>query len=31
MAELRAIFGREPDEPLPSLDGLPLDVLIEYE
>ena len=30
-AELRAIFGREPDEPLPSFEGLPLDVLIEYE
>ena len=30
-SELRAIFGREQDEPLPSFDGLPLDVLIEYE
>jgi uncharacterized protein YcbX len=30
-AELRAIFGREVDEPLPSFEGLPLDVLIEYE
>jgi len=30
-AELRAIFGREPDEPLPTLEGLPLDVLAEFE
>jgi uncharacterized protein YcbX len=30
-AELRSIFGREPDEPLPDLNGLPLDVLIAYE
>ena len=30
-AELRAMFGREPDEPLPSFEGFPLDVLIEYE
>ena len=30
-AELRGIFGREPDEPLPSFEGMPLDVLIEYE
>ena len=30
-AELRAIFGREPDEPLPSFEGFPLDVLVEYE
>jgi uncharacterized protein YcbX len=30
-AELRSIFGRETDEPLPTLEGLPLDVLIEYE
>jgi uncharacterized protein YcbX len=30
-AELRSIFGREADEPLPSFEGLPLDVLIEYE
>lgn len=30
-AELRSIFGRDPDEPLPDLSGLPLDVLIEYE
>jgi uncharacterized protein len=30
-AELRAIFGREANEPLPSFEGLPLDVLIEYE
>jgi len=30
-SELRAIFGREPDEPLPTFEGIPLDVLIEYE
>ena len=30
-AELRAIFGREPDEPLPSFEGFPLDVLVQYE
>lgn len=30
-AELRTMFGREPDEPLPSFDGFALDVLIEYE
>jgi uncharacterized protein YcbX len=30
-AELRAMFGREPDEPLPSFEGIPLDVLTEYE
>ena len=30
-SELRAIFGREPDEPLPSFEGFPLDVLVEYE
>ena len=30
-SELRAIFGRERDEPLPSFEGLPLDVLVEYE
>jgi hypothetical protein len=30
-AEVRAMFGREPDEPLPSFEGFPLDVLIEYE
>lgn len=30
-AELRAMFGREPDEPLPGFEGLPMDVLIEYE
>lgn len=30
-SELRAIFGRESDEPLPSFEGLPLEVLIEYE
>lgn len=29
--EMRSIFGREPDEPLPTFEGLPLDVLIEYE
>ena len=29
--ELRAIFGREPDEPLPTFEGLPLDVLAEFE
>jgi uncharacterized protein len=29
--ELRSIFGREQDEPLPSFEGLPLDVLVEYE
>lgn len=30
-SELRAMFGREPDEPLPSFAGYPLDVLVEYE
>lgn len=30
-SELRAIFGREPDEPLPTFEGFPLDVLVEYE
>jgi uncharacterized protein len=30
-AELRAIFGREPDEPLPSFEGFPLDVLVQFE
>jgi uncharacterized protein YcbX len=30
-SELRAIFGRESNEPLPSFEGFPLDVLIEYE
>lgn len=30
-AELRGMFGREPDEPLPSFEGFPLDVLVEYE
>jgi uncharacterized protein len=30
-AEMRQIFGREPDEPLPGFEGMPLDVLIEYE
>ena len=30
-AELRQIFGREQDEPLPTFEGLPLDVLLEYE
>jgi MOSC domain-containing protein len=29
--ELRGMFGREPDEPLPSFEGFPLDVLAEYE
>ncbi len=29
--EMRAIFGREPDEPLPTFEGLPLDILIQYE
>jgi uncharacterized protein len=30
-AEMRSIFGREPEEPLPTFDGLPLDVLFPYE
>jgi uncharacterized protein YcbX len=30
-SELRAMFGRDPDEPLPSFEGFPLDVLVEYE
>jgi MOSC domain-containing protein len=30
-SELRAMFGREPDEPLPSFAGFPLDMLVEYE
>jgi uncharacterized protein YcbX len=30
-SELRGIFGREPDEPLPNFEGYPLDVLVEYE
>jgi uncharacterized protein YcbX len=30
-SELRAMFGREPDEPLPSFEGFPLDLLVEYE
>jgi uncharacterized protein len=30
-AEMRSIFGREPEEPLPTFEGLPLDVLIEFE
>ncbi|HKA92902.1 MAG TPA: MOSC domain-containing protein [Acidimicrobiia bacterium] len=30
-AEMRAMFGREPDEPLPTFEGIPLDVLVEYE
>lgn len=30
-SEVRAIFGREPAEPLPSFEGFPLDVLVEYE
>jgi MOSC domain len=29
--ELRAIFGRELDEPLPTFQGIPLDVLVDYE
>ncbi len=29
--ELRSIFGRQPDEPLPTFEGLPLDVLAEFE
>jgi uncharacterized protein len=29
--EARSIFGREPDEPLPTFEGLPLDVLIQFE
>ncbi|MFO7589851.1 MAG: MOSC domain-containing protein [Acidimicrobiia bacterium] len=29
--EMRAIFGRESDEPLPTFEGLPLDVLAEFE
>lgn len=31
VVEMRSIFGREGDEPLPSFEGLPLEVLIEYE
>ena len=31
IAELRQIFGREADEPLPSLEGFPLDVIGQYE
>jgi uncharacterized protein len=31
VGEWRQIFGREPDEPLPSLEGFPLDVLGQYE
>ena len=30
-AEMRSMFGREPDEPLPTFEGIPLDVLVEYE
>jgi uncharacterized protein YcbX len=30
-AEMRAIFGRDADEPLPTFEGIPLDVLVEYE
>ena len=30
-AEIRAMFGREPGEPLPVFEGIPLDVLAEYE
>ncbi|HYV59154.1 MAG TPA: MOSC domain-containing protein [Acidimicrobiia bacterium] len=30
-AEMRAMFGRAPDEPLPTFEGIPLDVLVEYE
>lgn len=30
-SELRSIFGREADEPLPSFEGFAVDVLIEYE
>jgi uncharacterized protein YcbX len=29
--EMRSIFGRTADEPLPTFEGLPLDVLMEYE
>jgi uncharacterized protein YcbX len=29
--ELRTMFGREPDEPLPSFEGFPVDLLAEYE
>jgi uncharacterized protein YcbX len=29
--EMRSIFGRTSDEPLPTFEGLPLDVLMEYE
>ncbi|HLF98855.1 MAG TPA: MOSC domain-containing protein [Acidimicrobiia bacterium] len=31
MTELMGIFGREPGEPLPTFEGLPMDVLMEYE
>lgn len=31
MEELRGMFGREIDEPLPTFEGLPLDVLMEFE
>ncbi|HMG25403.1 MAG TPA: MOSC domain-containing protein [Acidimicrobiia bacterium] len=30
-AEMRAMFGRDPGEPLPTFEGIPLDVLVEYE
>ena len=30
-AELRTMFGREPEEPLPSFQGFPVDILAEYE
>jgi uncharacterized protein len=31
LTELREMFGREVEEPLPTFEGLPLDVLIEFE
>jgi uncharacterized protein YcbX len=31
MAELRGMFGRTEDEPLPDFSGMPLDVLVEFE
>ena len=30
-AELRAMFGRDPGDPLPTFEGYPLDVLTEFE
>src|SRR5262249_20140107 len=30
-AEMRSMFGREPDEPLPTFEGIPVDVLVESE